>query len=439
MRNRLRSGWLDWRDSLGFLPTVCTIVAVALALAMVRLDQAVGIALNTSHTWVFGGGAEGARSVLQAIAGSFITVAGTVFSLTIVALQLASGQFTPRVLRTFTGDRAVQFVLGIFIGTFTYCLLLLRSVRLESQGQPEFVPALSVTVAVVLALASIGALVFYIHRIANSIQVSTVLARVTADTRAAIDRNRAALPDDVASLRTRADAIQIGEGAPIRAERSGYLRFVSDFRLKNGDGRTVVVQVTPRIGAFVLASTVLARVWPGDALDEGMTNLVRGAVIIGTERSIQYDVDYGIRQVADIGVRALSPGINDPTTAAQCVDRLCELLADAARSLPPDSERVAARGNAVLVLPEQSFDRLIRTGFAQVIHYGSEDATFLEHTAVSLERLSAVVPPRHRMTIDRVAGCVREQLDDVSQRWPQEGSQADSGHDAEQSGGSPSP
>lgn len=418
MHNRLRTWWLDWRESLGFLPTVCTVVAVVLALAMVRLDQGLGIAPNTSRTWVFGGGAEGARSLLQVIAGSLITVAGTVFSLTIVALQLASGQFTPRVLRTFTGDRAVQFVLGIFIATFTYCLLLLRSVRLGPQDQAGFVPAASVTVAVVLALVSIGSLVFYIHRIASSIQVPTVLGRVLADARAAIDRNRAALPDAAASLRPRVDATRVGEGATIRAERSGYLRFVSDFELETSADRTIVVQVAPGIGDFVLAGTVLARVWPDDALDEKMANLVRGAAILGAERSVQFDVDYGVRQIADIAVRALSPGINDPTTAIQCVDRLCELLVDAARFLPPDDERVAERGRAVLVLPEQPFVMLVRTGFAQLIHYGSKDATFLDHVVVSLERLAVVVSPAHRRTVDGVAAHVRELFDDIPQRWP---------------------
>lgn len=420
MNDRLRTWWLDWRDSLGFLPTVCTVVAVVLALAMVRLDEGLGIAPNTNHTWVFGGGAAGARSLLQVIAGSLITVAGTVFSLTIVALQLASGQFTPRVLRTFTGDRAVQFVLGIFIGTFTYCLLLLRSVRLDSQERAGFVPAVSVTVAVVLALASIGSLVFYIHRIASSIQVTTVLARVLADALAAIDRNRAALPDDAASLRARVDAIRVGQGATIRAERSGYLRFVSDFELESGDERTIVVQVEPRIGDFVLAGTLLARVWPGDALDEESANLVRGAVVLVSERSIQYDVDYGVRQLADIAVRALSPGINDPTTATQCVDRLCELLVDAARCLPPDDERVAARGSAVLVLPEQSFVMLVRTGFAQLIHYGSKDATFLDHVVVSLERLAAVVSPAQRGAVDAVAAHARQLFDDIPREWSQD-------------------
>ena len=182
MHKRMLSWWFDWQQSLWFLPAILTVVSTVLALSLVRLDQSLALAPRGNYTWAFGGGAFGARGVLEAIAGSMITVTGTVFSITIVALQLASSQFSPRVLRTFTSDRGVQIVLGVFVGTFTYCLLVLRSVRSELEHNSAFVPSVSVTVAVVLALLSIGCLIYYIHHVARSIQVAIVAKLVAEDT-----------------------------------------------------------------------------------------------------------------------------------------------------------------------------------------------------------------------------------------------------------------
>ena len=188
MRTRLGSWWLALKGSLWFVPAVCTTLAVAFALGLVRLDQELLLGRGAdSRWWLLGGGAEGTRGVLAAIAGTMITVTGVVFSITIVALQLASSQFTPRVLRTFTGDRGNQLVLGVFIATFTYALLVLRTVREASEGRPPFVPAASVTLAIALAGVSIGFLIYYINHAASSIRASVVIDRVARDTLGLID------------------------------------------------------------------------------------------------------------------------------------------------------------------------------------------------------------------------------------------------------------
>jgi uncharacterized membrane protein len=185
---RIRALWSGIIDSLWFLPAVMTAAGGALALVLVRLDASVVGPLESSDLgWLFTGGAAGARGVLAAISGSLITVTGVVFSVTIVALQLASSQFTPRVLRQFMSDRANQLVLGVFIGTFTYSLLVQRTVRaVLEEGGTAFVPSVSVTVAVILALVSIGFLIFFIDHAARSIQADVILQRVTHDTLDAI-------------------------------------------------------------------------------------------------------------------------------------------------------------------------------------------------------------------------------------------------------------
>ena len=171
MLARVQVLWVRARDSLWLIPGALTLLAVLLALGLTEAERAGLFGPLGLDPLVFGGGAEGARGVLSAIAGGLITVTGVVFSVTIVALQLASSQFTPRVLRNFTADRVNQTVLGVFIATFTYALLVLRTIRSGDDAEPPFVPGLAVTLAVVLVLVSIGYLIFFINHSAHSIQV----------------------------------------------------------------------------------------------------------------------------------------------------------------------------------------------------------------------------------------------------------------------------
>ncbi|HEU0302351.1 MAG TPA: DUF2254 family protein [Longimicrobium sp.] len=182
MLARLRLAWTKVRDSLWFLPCVMTLAGAVLAIAITQAARRGAFDVEVLRSWVFGGGVDGARGVLEAIAGGLITVTGVVFSVTIVALQLASTQFTPRVLRNFTADRGNQLVLGVFIGTFTYTLLVLRTVRSADDGESPFVPRVAVTLAVVLVLVAIGFLIFYINHSARSIQVAAILGRVARRT-----------------------------------------------------------------------------------------------------------------------------------------------------------------------------------------------------------------------------------------------------------------
>ncbi|MBA4169927.1 MAG: DUF2254 domain-containing protein, partial [Chloroflexi bacterium] len=179
---RIREAIEHIRHSLWFVPTASVLLAAIAALAMLALSNAIG-ATGSELPVVFGAGPEGARAMLQAIAGSVITVAGVTFSITIVALQLTSTQFSPRVLRNFLRDSSNQFVLGSFMGTFTYALLVLRSIRSEDESRGDaFVPGLAITGALVLAFVSIGMLIYFIHHISVRIQVTSIVASVANDT-----------------------------------------------------------------------------------------------------------------------------------------------------------------------------------------------------------------------------------------------------------------
>lgn len=403
MKKHLEARWHDLQDSLWFVPAIMTSTAIVLALLLVRVDQRLLLDRRANVAWLFGGGAEGARGVLAAIAGTMITVTGVVFSITIVALQLASSQFSPRVLRNFTGDRGNQFVLGAFIGTFTFALLVLRSVRSATEDGQLFVPSVSVTAAIILALACMGLLIYYIHHAARSIQASVVIERAARDTFALID---VLFPEAVgrpSGVSATAESLPTALGATVRAVDSGYVQAIGeDVLFDLAERHALVVRLEPRIGEFVLPGAPIATVWPASVGDD-CHDAIRGGVVLGSERTSRADVELGIRQLADIALKALSPGINDPTTATICIDRLAEALVRLACRPRPQEARASEDGKSRLVLQGPPWERLVEVAFAQVRHYGAADATVIEHLVVTLGRMTSLVPADRRGPLVREA------------------------------------
>ena len=404
MPTRLTSRWYEIRSSLWFVPAVMTGIAITMALGMVRLDQALTLDRRTESAWLFGGGAEGARGVLSAIAGTMITVTGVVFSITIVALQLASAQFTPRVLRNFIGDRGNQVVLGSFISTFIYALLVLRSVRSASEDGAVFVPSASVTLAIVLVLVSMGLLIFYIHHAASSIRASVVIDRATADTLGLIEE---LFPAEVGQPAPSPPPLPVLAPGVVPAVASGYVQHIDqDALFTLAEERAVIVRLEPLIGEFVLPGASLASVWPAEELDDKLAQAIQGTFVLGAERTLQADVELGIRQLADIAIKSLSPGINDPTTATICIDRLAEALVRLAQRSKPEEVRTGDDGSARVIVKGPPFDRLVEEAFSQIRHYGARDVTLLVYLLSTLGRMAALVPPERRDPLERQAQIV---------------------------------
>jgi uncharacterized membrane protein len=371
---RLASAWAGARDSLWFVPGLGAVLGASLALVAVRVPNPGGD-LAWLEAWLFGGGVEGARGVLSTIAGSLITVTGVVFSVTVVALQLASSQFSPRVLGGFVADRVNQVVLGVFIGTFTYTLLVLRTIHSEGADRETFVPQVGVTLALVLLLASIGALIVFIDHAARSVQASVILER---ETRRTLARMEAVFPEPRAlapPVGVDPPAAAPGVPAAVAAGSAGYLQSVDADalgELARASGLTVRTELL--VGAFALPGTTLASVWPAGAVDDDVTATVRAAFALGPERTPEQDVELGILALADIAVRALSPGLNDPTTAMHAIDRLAQLLAALAPRVAPTAVRRADEGRGARVIVRQTtFDRAVGLAFDQIRHYGVSD------------------------------------------------------------------
>ncbi len=382
-------GWL--RDRFWFVPTLFAIAAAALGVALPRLDGALQQARNLP--FLFGGGPEGARALLSAIISSMITFTALVFSITIVVLQLTSSQFSPRVLRTFLRDRFNQVTLGAFVATFVYAMLVLRAVRGTADVSP-FVPQLAVTTAFVLVLASVVLFLFYLHHMAQAIRVATIIAEIAGETRELLDRQHPAETDEKRS----APFLDGAAGRVVPAPRPGVVQAVGFADLADVAERSgVTVEGLRALGEFVPEGAALFRVSGGDVDDEQL----HSTVVLGEERSMDQDVGFGLRQLVDIASRALSPGVNDPTTAVQVLDQLHDLLRRLATRPLPTRRTVERGGRVVLVAPATGFADYLDLGVDEIHHWGGDDPRILARLCVLLRDVHSVARPEHRPVIAR--------------------------------------
>lgn len=366
---RLRAAWERVRTTYWAVPSAMAAAASLLALGMIAVDRSLAAQVVDDLTWAYTGGPEGARAVLSAIASSMITVAGVTFSITIVALTLASQQFGPRLLRNFLRDLGNQVTLGTFIATFLYCLLVLRTVR--GGDDEEFVPHLAVTLGVVLAMFSIGVLIFFIHHIATSIQASRIIANVSADLEAAIER---LFPDRIGRGEDETapplPLPDVTRAHLVSAARSGYVQAVDGAALLAcARDLDVVVRVVARPGTFVSIGRPLAAVSHrlGDARD--VDDPVRAAFILGDERTGTQDVGFFIDQLVELAVRALSPGINDPATATACIDRLEQALCHLASRQMPSPLRFDSDGELRVVAEPVTLALMLDVALTEITRY----------------------------------------------------------------------
>jgi uncharacterized membrane protein len=387
-------GW--FRDlTYGFLlvPGLVALVFIVLAFVLVEVDRVLGLELP------FSGDASGARGALSSIAGSLITVAGLSFSITIVTLQLVSSQFSPRAISGFLADRLNQAIAGVFVGTFSYCLLVLGTVRERNEEHAAFVPALSVAVAVVLGISSLGVLLVFIHHMSRSIQVARITGSIAQTALEAVQRVYPERfgdadptgPDDLLT-RLRAE----DEPAEIRAERPGYVQLVAvddmvravRHKVRRGrrtDGSELVIHIRTVPGAFVTPETTLAELWPSDAAETVGASL-RRAIRVVEERDIRQDIGYGVRQLVDIALRAISPGVNDPTTAVTCLGYIRAILEQLAGRGFPDAVRRFPEDAMVVIAAAATFEDLADEAFVEIARYGRTDARV---TGAVLEAMEA--------------------------------------------------
>ncbi|HYR29184.1 MAG TPA: DUF2254 domain-containing protein [Thermoanaerobaculia bacterium] len=393
---RLRAWWEYLRGTYWAVPSAMAMAAVVLSFGMIQLDEAVTAALLDRLSWVYTGGPEGARAVLSTIAGSMITVAGVTFSITIVALTLASQQFGPRLLRNFLRDLGNQIVLGTFVSTFLYCLLVLRTIR--GTDDSEFVPHLAVTLGVVLAMLSLGVLIFFIHHVATSIQASRIIAKVASDLEVAANHlfpDRLGQADtDVTEDAGPAAFVSAGAGdsRTVRATMAGYVQAIDGERLMAvAREQDVSLRLHVKPGAFVRNGTVLMTVCASTFRDKWTDGPFRSVVIVGAERTGTQDIEFFINQLVELAVRALSPGINDPATARSCIDRLEQALCNLASRRFPSPIREDAEHTPRVFACSVTFATLIDSAFSEIGRYGQSSVSVTGRLLEAIRNISACV------------------------------------------------
>jgi uncharacterized membrane protein len=373
-------------DSFWFLPSVMALLAAGAALGLVAIDHAIGSAWVKNIGWVWSGGPDGARGVLSVIAGSVMTVVSIVFSLTITSLAQTSSHYGPRVLRNFTSDRGVQGTLGTFIATFVYCLLVLRTVR--SVQESQFVPYLAVTVGIVMALASLSVLIFFIHLISQSIQAENLIAEVGRAFQASLPFH---FPDHMGTGGDRRDPpveIDWKQARAVTSSSTGYLQRVDEESIMTLAKRhDLQLKLEKRPGNFVADGTVLFQVLPAARCDEQIVEALRGCLSLGGHRTPHQDPLYSLQQLVEIAAHALSPGINEPFTALVCINWLEASLRGVAACRIPSPERYDDKGRLRVIASTVGFGELAATAFDQVRIYGASNPDVLQGLLEALANL----------------------------------------------------
>ncbi len=375
--HRLRQIWITIASSLWFVPLTMVGGAIALGIAFTLVDFAIGDEWTQKRPVLFGVGADGARGMLAAIAGSMITVASLTFSLTISTLAITASQYSSRLVRNFMRDRVNQFVLGYFVGLFAFCLVVLRSIR--SGDDAQFVPPIAVLSGLLFALFSIIVLIIFIHHIAESIQASSILRRVARETLDAIDDLfPSKVGDPAGQVAARTPAPSAGEGAvEVLAGAFGYIQDVdAEGLLEVAQELDAVIIMRADVGDFVTGGGALCVVSPTRAPGDEGAERIRSAFNIGAVRTIEQDAAFGARQIVDIALRALSPGVNDTTTAVMCVEHLSVALEALADRQIPDRLR-AADGVVRLVAASRSFDAFAALCLDQIRESAAGNAAVL--------------------------------------------------------------
>ncbi|MFW6323889.1 MAG: DUF2254 domain-containing protein [Desulfovibrionales bacterium] len=413
--------WERLRTSFWFLPAIMIVLSGILAQVCIAFEDSVWVSDLSRNEWIFIGGAEGARAVLSTIAGSMITIAGVVFSITIVVISLATAQLGPRLIRNFVNDTGNQFALGAFTSTFVFNILVLRKVSTETGL--VFIPHLSVTVAILLAVGSIGVLIYFIHHIVSSIQVPQVVAAVGGELDQGIDR---IFPPGEEPF-TRYDELRAmgglprgfpEGGVPLSAVGQGFLVMINDSGLvRIAEEQDCIIHLVRKPGDYLIQGAVLAKVW-GKGIDrQELEKAVARCITFAKYRSALQDLEFVFDQLVQIAVRALSPGINDPFTAINCLDRLGAGLARMAeRELVNSPYFLDRNGDLRLVRERFTFESMVESSLSPIRNYGSGSVEVMLHLIDVLNDLAPITDSRQREVLLEQGRAIGEHVS--RQDWP---------------------
>ena len=391
-----RYRWDRLKVSFWFAPALMALGAVLLAWVMYWVDSLVpNAALENSH-FVLAGTPGELRSALLGIAGTVLATAGVVFTLLTLPLSTVAAQYGSRLLRLFLGDRTTQLVLGMFVATFVYCIAAALSIP-PADVAPES-PQLTATLGLYLMLATFATLILLVQHISTMLQAPNIAAAAGAELMAVVSSE---IPDTVTSgdggkgeSQTRSapdfqgapvaptvkDTVMETEGYPVRARKAGYIQYIDpEIMLTLAREENLIFRLLCKPGHFVWRGGVVALVWPADRVDEQLDKLIRRAFQIGNGRTPTQDVEYAVKQLVEMAVRAMSPAINDPFTAMTCLDYLGEGLALFIRQGEQSPRYFNRDGSLSFVLEPVTFDELLSAAFDMLRHASCDNASVLLH------------------------------------------------------------
>ncbi|HZW39167.1 MAG TPA: DUF2254 domain-containing protein [Ignavibacteriaceae bacterium] len=394
--SKFRDLWINLKSSLWFFPSIIIFLFSLTAFISILIDVVFNRELNDMKLAIFGSSAEGARGILATIAASMITVAGVVFSITIVALSLTSSQYSSRVLRNFMKDHNNQFVLGVFIGIFAFCLIVLGTVR--GQEDLKFVPKISVLLAVILSFLGIGVFIFFIHHIASSIQASQIISNIYNET---MDIINEVFPDalnaeqEEENERNKIKWMEDDNFYTVVADKSGYIQKIDkNLLLKSAKHYDIVLRVEVPVGTCLIESTPYISIQGKKKPDDEVIKSLRNALTIDKQRTIEQDPAYGIRQLVDVALKALSPGINDTTTAIMCIERLTAILCRITER-KINNCIIRDEGTIKVIIEELDFTDYMDEAFNQIRDYGTNNIVVLRKLSWAFKNIKFFVSTPH--------------------------------------------
>jgi uncharacterized membrane protein len=391
-----RYRWDRLTVSFWFASALMALGAVALAWLVYWLDARIPNEALQSSRFVLAGTTGEMRSALLGMAGTVLATAGVVFTLLTLPLSTVAAQYGSRLLRVFLGDRTTQFVLGMFVATFVYCIaaaLSIPPVDVEHES-----PQLTATVGLYLMLATFATLILLVQHISTMLQapniaaaagtelMEVVCAEITDEVTSGDDGGGGS--EALADSRSVPDTLADEDGYPVRVMRTGYIQYIDpEIMLSLAQEKDLVIRLLHKPGHFIYSGAAVALVWPASRVDEQLDKLIRRAFKIGNGRTPTQDVEYAVNQLTEMAVRAMSPAINDPFTAMTCLDHIGDGLVSFIRQGERGAHYYDRDGRLRLVLEPVTFGALLNAAFDMLRHASCDNASVLLHMLAVIDAI----------------------------------------------------
>jgi uncharacterized membrane protein len=410
MSSRLKNLYYDLQTSFWFIPLIITIAGLLLAELLMTLDRVVAVKLDRIFIASYLLEADAARTLMGSIASTTVTLVGLVFSITFVALVLASQQYGPRMLENFTRDPQSRMIAGLFLATFVYCTIVAGAIR---ENETEFtIPQLAVFVGLGLGLLCVVALIYYIHHLANSIRSEYIVKRVAIDIHQMIDH---LYPEEIGVEPP--DGYKppvLTDGQQLLAQESGFFQnVIGDDLILAAKRHNVVLELEYNPGEFILAGTPLVTVYGQIDNVAALQREIHEALDLGGERTVEQDARFAFDKLVETAIRSLSPAINDPMTAMMCLDRLAEGLVYLSRHRSGQRYRLDANGQLRLIVERPvTFVDMVDVAFTQIRRYGKNDLEVMIHILRLLRRIGMQAnTPEEQQALRNQAELIRQQCE----------------------------